>query len=136
MKNRREFLTVSLASLTAIAARVPETMDGAGIKTISRYDLPPVGLSGWQASVRELTFPPGYISPKHTHPGFVIGYVLEGKFRFHIEGEPETLLSTGDTFYEAPGAIHLPSSSASATKPAKVLVVAFGEKGKKLTKLL
>jgi hypothetical protein len=44
-------------------------------------------------------------------------------------------LSAGDAFYAAPGAIHLPSGSPSASKPARVLVVAFGEKGKELTKL-
>jgi quercetin dioxygenase-like cupin family protein len=136
MKNRREFLGVSLASLVALAARVPQTPTGFGMKTISTRDLPPVNLSGWQATVLELTFPPGWSAPKHAHPGFVLGYVLEGEFRFRLEGQAEKVLSPGQTFYEAPGAIHLPSGSASATKPAKVLVLAFAEKGKELTKLL
>jgi quercetin dioxygenase-like cupin family protein len=105
------------------------------MKTIYKRDLPPVSLDGWQVTVLRLIFPTGFTSPKHVHPGFVLGYVLEGELRFHIEGEPQTLLSAGDAFYEAPGAIHLPSRSASATKPARVLVVAFGEKGKELTKL-
>lgn len=136
MKNRREFLGVGLASLAAIAARASEASAGFGIRTISTYDLPRVSLDGWQASIRELTFPPGLTSPKHTHSGFVLGYVLDGKFRFHVEGEPEKVLSAGDTFYEAPGAIHLPSGSASASKPARILVVQLAEKGKELTKLL
>lgn len=136
MKNRREFLAVSLASLAMAATRAPQMTDKAEIRTVSTYDLPHIDLNGWQASFRELTFPPGYRSPKHTHSGFVLGYVLEGKFRFHIEGRPETLLSAGETFFEAPGAIHLPSGSASATEPARVLVAAFGEKGKEWTKRL
>lgn len=136
MKDRREFLKLGLAGFTVVATRVSEPMTGFGIRTISAYDLPPVSLKGWQATIRQLTFPPGLASPKHTHPGFVLGYVLEGKLRFHLEGEPERLLSARETFYEGPGAIHLPSGSASATKPATVLVVQFAEKGKKLSELL
>lgn len=136
MKNRREFLAVSLASLAMAATRAPQMTDKAEIRTVSTYDLPHINLNGWQASFRELTFPPGYRSPKHTHSGFVLGYVLEGKFRLHIEGRPETFLSAGETFFEAPGAVHLPSGSASATEPARVLVAAFGEKGKEWTKRL
>lgn len=125
-----------MAGLAAIAARASEASAGFVIRTISTYDLPSVSLDGWQASIRELTFPPGLTSPKHTHSGFVLGYVLDGKFRFHVEGEPEKVLSAGETFYEAPGAIHLPSGSASATKSARILVVQLAEKGKELTKLL
>jgi quercetin dioxygenase-like cupin family protein len=104
-----------------------ETRGGAGMKTIYKSYLPPVSLDCWQVTVLPLIFPTGFTSPKHVHPGFVLGYVLEGELRFHIEDEPQTRLSAGDAFYEAPGAIHLPSGSASATKPARVLVVAFGE---------
>jgi hypothetical protein len=45
-------------------------------------------------------------------------------------------LSTGDVFYEAPGSIHLPSRCTSITKPARILALAFAEKGKEITKLL
>jgi quercetin dioxygenase-like cupin family protein len=65
--------------------------------------------------------------------GFVLGYVFEGELRFQIEGEPQTPVVGWRAFSKAPGAIHLPSGRASATKPARVLVVAFGEKGKELT---
>ena len=136
VKNRREIVQLGFASLALAAMGSSETPGGAGIKTVYKRDLPPVSLDGWQVTVRQLIFPPGFTSPKHVHPGFVLGYVLEGDFRFHIEGKPETLLSAGEAFYEAPGAIHLPSGSASANKPARVLVVAFGEKGKELTKPL
>ena len=95
-----------------------------------------MSLDGWQVTVLELAFPPGMTSPKHSHPGFILGYVLEGEYRFQVEGEPEKVLSAGDVFYEAAGSIHLPSSSASTTQPARILVLAFTEKGKELTKFL
>ncbi len=30
----------------------------------------------------EVSYPPGESSGHHRHPGFVIGYVLEGQYRF------------------------------------------------------
>jgi quercetin dioxygenase-like cupin family protein len=136
MKSRREFLGAGFASLVVITAREPGTVAQFGLRALSTYDLPSVNLNGWKATFLELTFPPGLTAPRHTHPGFVLGYVLEGELRFHLEGAQETVLSAGETFLEAPGAIHLPSGSASPTKLARVLVVVFAEKGKELTKPL
>jgi len=137
MKNRREFLSLGLASFAAMAMlKQQKTPVGVGINTLSVWDLPPINLNGWEAAIRELTFPPGLESPKHTHTGFVLGYVLEGKFRFQVEGRPEVVLSAGETFYEPPGAIHLLSGSASPTQSTRVLVVTLGEKGKEFTKRL
>jgi len=101
-------------------------------RTIYRLDLPPVNLTGWQVTFLELNFPAGLIAPSHRHPGFVLGYVLQGKYRLHVEGAPETVLSAGDAFYEPPGRVHLPSGSVSATRSARVLAMAFSEKGKTL----
>lgn len=136
MKHRRQFLQAGLASLALLVLDRSEGLAASGIKAIYKRGLPPVRLNGWQVTVLELTFPPGTTSPKHAHPGFVLGYILEGEYRFQLEGEPEKVLSTGDVFYEGPGSIHLPSGSASITKPARVLALAFAEKGKELTKLL
>jgi quercetin dioxygenase-like cupin family protein len=134
MKDRREFLQASMATLTLIAGRFLGAKESSHIATKYSRDLPPINLDGWQVMVVELTFPPGVTGPRHTHPGFVLGYVLEGEFRFHIEGEPETVLAAGDIFYEPPGSVHLDSGSANPLKPAKVLAFAFVEKGKELVK--
>ena len=136
MKHRRQFLQAGLASLAFVVLDRSEAPAASGIKAIYERDLPPVSLNGWQVTVLELTFPPGMISPKQAHPGFVLGYILEGEYRFQLEGEHEKALSTGDVFYEAPGSIHLPSGSASITKPARILALAFAEKGKGMTRLL
>jgi quercetin dioxygenase-like cupin family protein len=136
MKHRRQFLQAGLASLALLILDRSEAPAASGIKAIYKRDLPPVSLNGWHVTVLELTFPPGMTSPKHTHPGFVLGYILEGEYRFQLEGEREKVLSTGDVFYEAPGSIHLPSGNASTTKPARILALDFAEKGKEITKLL
>jgi quercetin dioxygenase-like cupin family protein len=138
MKHRRELLRDGLASLVMVALNSSETRASpiTGMKTIYQRDLPPVNLAGWQVTVLELTFPPGTASPRHLHPGFILGYVLEGDLRFHLEDEPEKVLTTGDVFYEAPGSIHLSASSASTTRQARILALAFGVKGSEITKLL
>jgi len=136
MKHRRQFLQAGLGGLALVALDRRETPATSATKVIYGRDLPPVSLDGWQVTFLELTFPPGMTSPKHSHPGFILGYILEGEYRFQVEGEQEKVLSTGDVFYEAPGSIHLPSSSASTTQPARILVLAFTEKGKELTKFL
>ena len=81
-----------------------------------------------------LDIPPGGGSPAHRHPGaHNFGYVLEGAYKIKVDGGPETVLTKGQTFYEAPGQRHAVSSNASNTEPAKVLVVAVNEIGKPLT---
>jgi quercetin dioxygenase-like cupin family protein len=136
MKHRRLFLQAGLASMALVVLDRSEARAASGINAIYKRDLPPVSLDGWQVTVVELTFPPGTASPKHAHPGFILGYILEGEYRFQLEGEQEKVLSTGDVFYEAPGSVHLPSGNASITKPARILALAFAEKGKETTKLL
>lgn len=136
MKHRRQFLQAGLASLALAALDPSEGPAAFGMKTIYQKELPPLSLDGWQVTVLELTFPPGTISPKHLHPGFVLGYVLDGQLRFRLEGEQERVLSTGEVFYEAPGSVHLSSGSASTARPARILALAFAQKGKEITKLL
>jgi quercetin dioxygenase-like cupin family protein len=136
MKDRRQFLQGGLAGLALVGLDRREAPAASGIKAIYERELPPVSLDGWQVTVLELALPPGMTSPTHVHPGFVLGYILEGEYRFHLEGEREKILSTGEVFFEAPGSIHMASGSASTTRPARILVLAFTEKGKELTKFL
>ena len=46
---------------------------------------------------------------------------------------PETVLTKGQFFYEAPGQLHAVSRNASDSEPAKVLVVTVTETGKPVT---
>lgn len=136
VKHRRQFLQAGLASLALVVLGGSEAHATSRIRAIYERDLPPVNLNGWKVTVLELTFPPGATSPKHTHAGFTLGYILEGEYRFQLEGDEPKLLSAGDVFHEAPGSIHLPSGNASMSRPARILALAFAEKGKEITKLL
>jgi len=89
---------------------------------------------GREIVVITLDIPPGGGSPPHRHPGnHNFGYVLEGAYRIKLDDGPETVLTKGQTFYEAPGQLHAVSSNGSQTEPAKVLVFIVAESGKPLT---
>jgi quercetin dioxygenase-like cupin family protein len=126
MENRRAFLTAA-----AMALAVPRATEAAGsnAKVIARHPLS-APFEGMEATLVEVTFTPGSGSTPHRHPGFVLGYVLEGEFRFSIRGEPEKVLAAGSTFYEPPDAVHTVSGSALPDKPARILAFMVAEKGK------
>lgn len=81
-------------------------------------------IPGKVMSVVTVSYAPGAASPGHRHgQAFVYAYVLEGKVRTQVEGEPEKVLGPGESWFEAPGAHHMVSGNASKTEPAKFLVV-------------
>ena len=89
---------------------------------------------GHEVMMITLDIPPGGGSQPHRHPGHHnFGYVLEGAYKIKLDNGPETILTKGQFFYEAPGQLHAVSRNASETEPAKVLVVAVAESGKPLT---
>jgi hypothetical protein len=60
-------------------------------------------------------------SAEHRHPGFIVGYVLEGQIRFAINHETPRVLLRGEMFYEPAGALHSTSENAHPGMPAKIL---------------
>lgn len=67
---------------------------------------------------------------KHTHPGTVVGYVVEGDYTIAIEGRPARWLQTHEMLEVPSGAVH---EEYTTDKPAKLLAVFTVEKGKPLT---
>ncbi len=91
---------------------------------------------GHEVTMITLDIPPGGGSPPHRHPGHhTFGYVLEGAYKIKLDNSPETTLTRGQTFYEAPGQLHAVSRNASDTEPAKVLVLMLALSGKPATVL-
>jgi quercetin dioxygenase-like cupin family protein len=50
--------------------------------------------------VRRITIAPHHSPGRHTHNGPVFGSIEAGSAVYQIEGEPETVLTPGDVFYE------------------------------------
>jgi quercetin dioxygenase-like cupin family protein len=89
---------------------------------------------GHEVTMITLDIPPGGGSLPHRHPGHhTFGYVLEGTYKIKLDNGPETSLTQGQTFYEAPGQLHAVSRNASDTEPAKILVFMLAESGKPVT---
>ena len=96
--------------------------------------LPNLTMEDWQVTVSIVDYAPGRVGTAHQHPGFVLAYVLEGSVVAKISGQgDEKIYTTGQMFYEQPGATHEVSKNASQTVPAKLLAMIFAKKGATLT---
>ena len=151
MDNRREFLTAGMMALAATAlserlaaATAESRMDGNQTqpaanpsRVVATKDAPKVNLDGWHMTATEVTVPAG--APpgrKHRHPGFVIGYVLEGQYSFAVNDQPATVVKAGEMFFEsfdAPGEVHSTSGNPSSTQPTRFLAIVFTKKGDPVT---
>jgi quercetin dioxygenase-like cupin family protein len=94
---------------------------------LQRHDLSIPGREVIQARVE---LEPGYASPKHTHPGEEIIYVLEGSLEYQVEGKPPMTLKAGDVLFIPAGTIHAAKNVGSGK--GSELATYVVEKGKPL----
>ena len=113
-------LAILFMSATGVQSAGQQTPHQSSRMALS-HALPALNGEKLAVSVVEVTYGPGEASPPHSHPCPVIAYVAEGEIRSQVEGQPETVYKTGDTFYEAPNGVHAVSANASQTKPAKLV---------------
>jgi quercetin dioxygenase-like cupin family protein len=129
-------LTASMLGLASAFLATRQAAAAPAAKQIAQRDTPAVNLDGWQMTASEVSYPPGEASGKHRHPGFVIGYVLEGQYRFAVNEQAPVVLGPGQMFFEsfeAPGQIHAVSGNASTTQTTKILAIVFTKKGDPVT---
>ncbi len=91
------------------------------------------GIEGKEVTISEVSMGPGAGSMPHRHDANTFVYVLEGQVEMQVRGGPLTRLGPGEVFYESPTDVHTVSRNASATTPAKVLVVFVKPSGKPVT---
>jgi quercetin dioxygenase-like cupin family protein len=70
---------------------------------LQRHDLSAPGREVVQVRVE---IDPGVTTPRHSHPGEEIIYVLEGSFEYQIEGQAPVTVKAGDVYFIPAGAIH------------------------------
>jgi quercetin dioxygenase-like cupin family protein len=87
------------------------------------------GIAGKEMLVLVVEYPPGGVSQPHRHNASVFVYVLEGAVTMQVAGSAPVTLKPGDTFFEAPGDVHVTSANASSSAPAKFLVYMVKDKG-------
>jgi len=74
-------------------------------------------------------YPPGAVESIHRHDAYAFVYVLKGSIIEQVRGGKEVTLTPGQTFYEGPNDVHTVGRNASATEPAKFIVILLKKKG-------
>ena len=125
---------VSSGHLAAAQTQSSPASPAAPRPPVFTHDLPNLTMDDWQVTVSYVDYAPGRVGAAHHHAGFVLAYVLEGAVVTKISGQgEERTFTTGQMFYEQPGATHEVSKNASQTQPAKLLAMIFAKKGATLT---
>jgi len=117
----------SLLLIAAGAASAQAAPPQATVSELMTRALP--DYPGKEALVIKVTYPPGSVDPVHRHHAHAFVYVLEGSIIMGVRGGKTVTLTPGQTFYEGPGDVHTVGRNASATKPAKFLVVLLKNSG-------
>jgi len=85
-------------------------------------------IPGYQATMNTVEIPAGVSEVRHTHPGPLAVYVLEGTLILEHEGHPTTTYNTGEAVLIEAGRIHRGINTGTA--PVKLLATLMSEKGK------
>jgi quercetin dioxygenase-like cupin family protein len=128
MKTR---ITAAVLLIVGIAFLVPAQQSGSKRTDLQRHDLSVPGREVVQVRVE---FDPGYLAPKHTHPGEEIIYVLEGRIEYYIDGQPTVITKPGDVLFVPAGTIHS-AKNVGSTNGAE-LSTYIVEKGKPLVSVV
>ncbi len=98
---------------------------------LQRHDL---SIPGREVIQVRVDFDPGYVSPRHTHFGEEVIYVLEGTLVYEVAGRPPTTYKAGDVLLVPAGAIHSVKNVGSGNGAELATYVV--EKGKPLITLV
>jgi quercetin dioxygenase-like cupin family protein len=97
-------------------------------KPLLQQDSP---IPGYQAIMNIVEIPAGVREVRHTHPGPLMLYVLEGTLVLEHEGRPTATHNPGDAFLVEAGKIHQGINTGNV--PVKLLGTLVVEKGKPAT---
>jgi len=118
---------ILLVGLGLIAAPLVDAAEAPVVTPLMLKEL--ADISGKEALMITVEYPPGGADPIHRHDAHAFVYVLEGSIVMQVRGGKEVTLIPGQTFYEGPTDVHTVGRNASNTKPAKFLVVLLKNRG-------
>jgi len=123
------------AAALIIASGVALHVTHAGQAGTKRTDLQRHDLSapGREVVQVRVDFDPGYVAPRHTHPGEEIIYVIEGSLEYEIAGKVARV-KAGDVLFVPAGAVHTAKNVGSGNGAELATYVV--EKGKPLITLV
>lgn len=117
-------LAAGAASAQQAPPQAPPQAHVAVVMTKPLPDYP-----GKEAVMLTVDYPPGSVDPVHRHNADAFVYVLEGSIVMGVRGSKPVTLTPGQTFYEGPHDVHTIGRNASATKPARFVVLLLKNKG-------
>jgi quercetin dioxygenase-like cupin family protein len=128
--------TILAATCTALAcsfagAVSAQSSEAQTITENFKANIP--NMSGKSLIALEVDYAPGAASPPHTHAksAFIYAYVISGAIESKVDDGETHIYRAGESWSEAPGAIHSISRNASKTAPAKLLAVFVLDTGDK-----
>jgi len=127
MKKRLSLFAVVLLVLMA-GALLNAQQDQIKRSMLQRIEFP----NQYVTLVGTAELPPGGSLARHTHPGIETGYVLEGECLMSVDGQPDRLVKTGDSYLIPAGVPHS-LKNASKDKVLKGLSTWVVEKDKPLS---
>jgi quercetin dioxygenase-like cupin family protein len=124
---------IALAIAAVILMAAPSRANAQKPPTAERKILHQQDLSipGYEAVQALGIIPPGGREGKHTHPGTLLGYVLEGEVTMEVQGSPTVRYKAGQSFVVEPGVVHEGINNGSVAYKAAVTYIV--PKGKPLT---
>lgn len=117
-----------LFAATAIVALALTGVASAQIKRtpLQKFDVP--GTS-YETVIGMAEIAPNVLIGRHTHPGPESGYMLEGEMVLMVQGQPDKVVKTGESYQIAAG---VPHDAKAGPAGAKVIATYVVEKGKPL----
>lgn len=116
-----------IIACTSGAGLPPDALEPPEIVSLLSKELQEI--PGKEMLMITVEYPPGGGDPVHRHDAHAFIYVLEGSIIMQVRGGEQVTLTPGQTFYEGPDDLHTVGRNASATAPAKFLVIQLKNKG-------
>jgi quercetin dioxygenase-like cupin family protein len=127
MKNDGKIRSVALGIVLLCAAAGRVYAQQAVVTPVMTKEL--ADIPGKEALMLVVEYPPGSKDAIHRHNADAFVYVLEGTIVMQVRGGQPVTLTQGQTFYEGPDDVHVVGRNASATTPAKFVVLLLKKKG-------
>jgi quercetin dioxygenase-like cupin family protein len=127
MMKRRVALIATLWIASVFTGNGSASAQEIARKILLQQDGPP----GYQTVLTSVEIPAGVSEMRHTHPGMLVVYVIEGTLALETEGRARTTYKSGDSFHVEAGKVH--QGINTGTVPVKIAATLVAEKGKPLS---
>lgn len=121
----RPIITAGCVVLAFAMTDATFAQSGDAETVTKNFEAPIPNIPGKSLIALEVDYAPGAASPSHTHAksAFIYAYVISGAIESKVNDGETRIYRAGESWSEAPGALHSISRNASKTKPAKLLAV-------------